>query len=89
MKTKILLLLIASLMFSYKTSYGQTNENNTEIHTADKINARLIICSGLSEKNVPLDDLKEINIKEDGKVILYVKWFKKQGRLFLFVEQYL
>ena len=70
-------------MFSYKTSYGQTNENNTEIHTADKINARLIICSGLSEKNVPLDDLKEINIKEDGKVILYVKWFNLKNKSYV------
>ncbi|WP_203395299.1 hypothetical protein [Lacinutrix sp. MEBiC02595] len=67
MKTKILFLLFTSILFSSKTTYGQTGEKN--------IKARLIICSGLSEKNVPLDDLKEIYLKEGEKVTLYVKWF--------------
>ena len=46
----------------------------------NKIMARLIICSGLSEKNVPLDDLKEIYVKEGEKVTLYVKWFNLEKK---------
>ncbi|WP_299778821.1 hypothetical protein [uncultured Formosa sp.] len=49
----------------------------------ETISARLIICSVLSEKNVPLDDLKEINIKEDAKVILYVKWFNLKNKSYV------
>lgn len=88
MKSKILLLLIVTIIFSQKTTYtqnnilfaqktnsGQNNENKTKVNNADKIQARLIICSGLSEKRVPLDNLKDINVKEGGKVTLYVKWF--------------
>ena len=75
MKTKILLLLFTSIIFSCKTTYGQNNENENKVLKANKINARLIICSGLSEKNVPLDELKNIYVKDGGKVTLYVKWF--------------
>ena len=67
MRTKILLLIFTSILFFCKTTYGQTSDK--------KINARLIVCSGLTEKNVPLDDLKEIYVKEGEKVTLYVKWF--------------
>jgi hypothetical protein len=48
-----------------------------------KINARLIVCSGLSEKNVPLDDLKEIRVKEGEKVTLYVKWFNLKKKSYI------
>ena len=72
MKTKILFLLFTSILFSCKTTYGQTDGKN--------IKARLIVCSGLSEKNVPLDDLKEIYVKEGEKVTLYVKWFNLEKK---------
>jgi hypothetical protein len=75
MKTKILFLLFTSILFSCKTTYGQTSRKN--------IKARLIVCSGLSEKNVPLDDLKEIYVKEGEKVTLYVKWFNLKKKSYV------
>ncbi len=75
MKTKILFLLFTSILFSCKTTYGQTGGKN--------IKARLIVCSGLSEKNVPLDDLKEIYVKEGEKVTLYVKWFNLEKKSYV------
>lgn len=75
MKTKILFFLLTSILFSYKTTYGQTGGKN--------IKARLIVCSKLSEKNVPLDDLKEIYVKEGEKVTLYVKWFNLEKKSYV------
>ena len=62
-------------MFSFKTTYGQNTENNISVQKADRINARLIVCSELSEMNIPQDNLKEINLKEGEKVFFYIKWF--------------
>ncbi|MBU3012189.1 hypothetical protein KO506_12300 [Polaribacter vadi] len=75
MKTKILFLLFTSILLSCKTTYGQTG--------AKDVKARLIVCSGLSEKNVPLDDLKEIYVKEGEKVTLYVKWFNLEKKSYV------
>jgi len=83
MKTKILLLLFTSIIFFHITTYGQISENDIKIEKTDKINARLIVCSGLSENKVPLDNLKEINIKEGDKVVFYVKWFNLKKKSYL------
>jgi len=83
MKTKILLLLFTSIIFFHITTYGQISENDIKIQKTDKINARLIVCSGLSENKVPLDNLKEINIKEGDKVVFYVKWFNLKKKSYL------
>ncbi|WP_111706256.1 hypothetical protein [Lutibacter citreus] len=74
MKIKSLFLIFTLVIFSCKTS-EKANENNISVNTTNNINARLIVCSGLSEKNIPLNNLKEINVKEGGKISLYVKWF--------------
>ncbi|PQJ79737.1 hypothetical protein [Polaribacter porphyrae] len=47
---------------------GQNKEKNT-------IKARLIITSDMGENKKPVDNLKEIKVKEEDKVFFYVKWF--------------
>ena len=75
MKIKTLILLLTLSTFSCNFIYGQTNKDKITVKKKNKIKARLIVCSGISEKKIPLDNLKEINVKEGEKVFLYVKWF--------------
>ena len=83
MKTRILLLLFTLIIFFCKTTYGQISDNDIKAQKTAKINARLIVCSGLSEKKVPLDNLKEINVKEGDKVVFYVKWFNLKKKSYM------
>lgn len=80
---KIILLILCLTIFSCKTAYTQSNQNKVSDKKINEIKARLIICNGLSDKNVPLDNLKEINVKEGGKVVLYVKWFNLTNKSYL------
>ncbi|MBS9463562.1 hypothetical protein KIM67_14180 [Flagellimonas sp. 389] len=75
MKIKALLLIFIVTKFPYDTVYGQGNENKISVQKTSKINARLIVSSGVSEKNIPLNNLKEINVKEGEKVFFYINWF--------------
>ena len=70
-------------MFSSKTTFGQATKNITSVQKIHEINARLIVCSGLSEKNIPLDNLKEINVKENEKVVFYIKWFNLTNKSYI------
>jgi hypothetical protein len=75
MKLKIIILIFTSIIFSCITVYAQAIDDTSSVEKTNKISARLIVCSGLSDKNIPLNDLNEINVKEGEKVVLYVKWF--------------
>lgn len=44
-------------------------------YKANQTKARLIICSGLSEKKIPLDNLEEIIVNEGDKIYFYTMWF--------------
>lgn len=82
---KIISILFFFLLtvFSLNTINAQTiEENNSDINT-NEITARLIICSGLSDKNVPLDNLKDINIKEGEKITFYIKWFNLSNNSYI------
>jgi hypothetical protein len=86
MKTLFSILTITLLFCNNVTGqnnilYATTVEKN-DLKT-NEIKARLIICSGLSEKNVPLDNLKDIEVKEGGKVTLYVKWFNLNKKKYI------
>ena len=67
---KIIFAVLSLTIFFCNPSYGQTKESDIS-----NVRARLIICSELSEKNIPLNNLKEITIKGGQKVYFYVKWF--------------
>jgi hypothetical protein len=71
MKNLILLLTLST--FSCSFIYGQHKKTTT---TKSQIKAKLIVCSGLTEDNIPLDNLNEINVKEDQRIVLYVEWRK-------------
>lgn len=73
MKIKTILLIFAFATFFSNHSSSQSKG----------IKARLIICSGLSDKNIPLDNLNEINIKEGDKVYFYTKWFNLSKRSYI------
>ncbi|MDP5106212.1 MAG: hypothetical protein NWQ31_08580 [Polaribacter sp.] len=72
---KLSVLLLCLSLFSCKSSFSQVDEHPIAKTKSNEIKARLIICTGLSEKNIPLDNLNEITVNEGGKIYLYVKWF--------------
>lgn len=80
---KTILLILCLTIFSCKSAYTQSNQNKVSDKKINEIKARLIICNKLSDKNVPIDNLKEINVKEGGKVVLYVKWFNLTNKSYL------
>jgi hypothetical protein len=72
---KLSLIFLCLTIFSCKTAYSQANEHTISKTKSNEIKARLIICTGLSEKKIPLDNLKEITVNEADKIYFYVKWF--------------
>lgn len=72
---KLSLIFLCLTIFSCKTAYSQANEHTISKTKSNEIKARLIICTGLSDKKIPLDNLKEITVNEADKIYFYVKWF--------------
>lgn len=75
MKLKLIFAIFTFTILYCKVVPCQTYGKNMSEEKTNGIKARLILCSGLSDKNIPLDDLKEIKVKENEKIFFYVKWF--------------
>ena len=72
---KIFLIILSLTIFTCKDFYAQSINETISKRKTNKIKARLILCTGLSEKRIPLNNLKEIKVKEGDKIYFYTKWF--------------